>query len=337
MERALAAALKALGLPDRPLLVAVSGGVDSVALAHALRVLSPELGLILSIGHVNHGLRGAQAAADEAFVAELADGLGLPFASERVDPRALVAEGPSRARPTLQEAARRLRREALGRLAARLGAAHVATAHTLDDQVETVFLRLLRGTGPEGLGGIPERSPDGVLVRPLLRVSRAEILEFARSRGLAWREDPSNADPRFARSRLRTAWLPGLRAAFNPQLLRAVGDLAETQRRESEWLNSLLDREADRRFAAEPGGVLRIDAKDWDALPPALARRLARRALHRCGAGRDVTRVHLERMLGFLGRGRPGRCLELPGRLHLECDARGFRLGRAPLPPAGAC
>ena len=323
--------MPALGLEGRSIAVACSGGVDSITLAHALHQLADRARLRVSIAHVNHSLRGAESDADEAFVSDFAASLAVPCESERVDPRALVqGAAASRSRPTVQEAARRLRADALRRLAARLGADRIATAHTADDQAETVLLRLLRGSGPEGLGGIPEQSPDGKLVRPLLRVSRADVLAHARVHGLGWREDPSNANPHYARARLRADWVPGLTRHFNPNLLRAIGDLAEAQRRESEWVGVFVEREASRRFAWNEAGQLCIDAKGWEpaATPDALARRLARLALHRLGAGRDVTRAHIDRIVRFWRTAKPGRSIELPGGLELDCDARGFRLGR---------
>jgi tRNA(Ile)-lysidine synthase len=300
-------------------------------LAHALAALADRFALRISLAHVNHGLRGDESDGDEVFVREFAAALGVEFASERVDPRALVrAAASSRARPTLQEAARRLRADALRRLAGSLGADRVATAHSADDQAETVLLRLLRGSGPAGLGGISETSQDGWIARPLLAVSRSGVLAYARAHHLAWREDPSNANDRYARSRLRHAWLPGLARDFNPRLLRAIGDLAEAQRRESEWIGALVESEASRRFAWHEAGHLCIEAKGWDpdTTPDALARRLARLALHRIGAGRDVTRAHLDRIVRFLRSAEPGRSLELPAGLRLARDARGFRLDR---------
>src|SRR3990172_5305831 len=148
--------------------------------------------------------------------------LGVPARAVRVDPRAARAAGPSRDRPTLQEAARELRYAALQRMAEEAGAGCIATAHTADDQAETVLLRLLRGTGPDGLAGIPERSRDGRIVRPLLRVWRAELAAFASAQGLVWREDASNAKPDYTRNRLRLHWLPGLASQFNPPLLTAL-------------------------------------------------------------------------------------------------------------------
>lgn len=334
--RRVEAASRALGLAGGRVLVAASGGLDSTVLLCLLHELAEPLELELGVGHIHHGLRGAEADADAAFVETLAAKLGLPFRLERVDPQALRAKGPSRARPTLEEAGRRLRYAALRRLAAEAGAARLATAHTADDQAETVLLRLFRGTSPEGLGGIPERSPDGFVVRPLLAVPRGVLQRFALQRGLCWREDRSNRDPRFARNRLR-ALLPQLAESFNPRLLRALVDLAEAQRWESEWLNAWVDEEAAARFVPDGARALRVQEGGWEGLPEALARRLVRRALQRCGASRDVSRRHVERVLAFLRGGRVGTAIELPGGLSLTRTREGFRLGPRGLPVDAAC
>jgi tRNA(Ile)-lysidine synthase len=330
--REVARAVARLELGGAPVLVAVSGGIDSTALLHALHELCEEQRLNLSIGHVNHALRGDQSEADEAAVRALGEQLGLPIRVARVDPPALRRGRSSRERPTLQEAARTLRYRALRAMAEAAGSARIATAHTADDQAETVLLRLLRGTGPDGLVGIPARSPDGRVVRPLLGVTRSEVEAFARERGLRWREDPSNQHLEYARNRLRQCWLPGLARDFNPRLLRAIGSLAEAQQRDSEWIWGQVEREAASRFAPD-GAWLRIDAKDWASLPEAFSRRLALRALRLCGTGRHVSRVQLERMIGFLCSARTATYIELPGRLRLVRDRRGFRLG--PRPAAG--
>ena len=331
MVRSVAEAARRLGLPGRAVLVAVSGGIDSVTLLVTLHELAEELDLKLLIGHVNHGLRGADSEADQAFVEALGARLGLPVEVARVEPVRARQGHSSRDRPTIQEAARALRYAALQEIRERRGADHLATAHTADDQAETVLLRLLRGTGPDGLAGIPERSPDGRIVRPLLGVSRAQIEHFAGERRLSWREDASNAQLDYARNRLRLRWFPGLAREFNPQLLRAIGNLAEAQRRDSEWIGARVEQEAARRFVVQ-GEWLVIDAKDWAALPEALSRRLAREALERCGAGRLASRVHLARMDAFLRSGRTGSAIELPGGLRLHRDRGSCRLGPRPIP-----
>jgi tRNA(Ile)-lysidine synthase len=321
-------AIRRLDLAGRRVLVAASGGVDSTVLAAGLAELSRQHRLELAIGHVNHGLRGAESEADEQMVRALAEKLAVPVAVEAVEPGKLRLAGPSRDRPTLQEAARTLRYGALRVLGERLGASRIATAHNADDQAETVLLRLMRGTGPDGLGGIPEVSADDHVVRPLLRVARSEIEAFARKRGLGWREDASNSNPDYARNRLRHHWLPGLTREFNPQLLRVVADLAEAQRRDSEWIEAEVEREAHLRLGSD-GEWLRIDIRNWSRLPEALSRRLARRALTQCGAGRSVTRVHLQRMCAFLTEARVGSAIELPGELQLVRETTSCRLGSA--------
>jgi tRNA(Ile)-lysidine synthase len=324
----LAAAARSLDLPGRRVLVAVSGGVDSTVLLHALRSLAGSLDLDLCVGHVNHGLRGEASDGDEAAVRALAAKYDVPLTVARVEPEALRQGRASRERPTLQEAARRARYDALRKIADERRAERLATGHTLDDQAETVLLRILRGCGPDALGGIPERSSDGFVVRPLLRISRREIVAYANVQGLTWREDASNSDAAFARARLRRDWLPGLRDAFNPRLLRAIGDLAEAQRRDSEWIAEIVEGEAERFLTVEDDG-LRIALSGFDALPEALARRVVRLALRRSGAARDITRVHIERVVNALRSGRPGARIELPGGLQLVCGREAALLRRA--------
>ena len=324
--RAVGRVLRSLSVSGRSVLVAVSGGLDSTTLLHALARLSGRHGLKLWIGHVNHGLRGAESEGDQHFVEELGRAQAIPVLTRRVDPEALRGQGSSRIRLTTQEAARSLRRGALFEMAASSGANIIATAHHADDQMETVLLRLLRGTGPDGLGGMALLSPDGRFVRPLLQVPRAAIDAFARSEGLAWREDSSNACHAYARNRLRERWVPALRDDFNPALLRAIVDLAEAQRTDAHWIQSAVDRELEARVRATAEG-LQLARAGWGELHDALARRLAARLLAHCGTGRDVRRVHLLRMLDFLRGGRPGTRIELPGGLVLRCEREAFFLG----------
>ncbi|MFP6654181.1 MAG: tRNA lysidine(34) synthetase TilS [Myxococcota bacterium] len=300
------------------ILVAVSGGRDSMVLLDLLKRWLPGPvagGVEAVVGHINHGLRGLDSEADEAFTRQVADKAGLAFCSRRVDPEA-QRRGPSRTRPTLEEAARNLRRRALTEMAAETNCDWIMTAHHGGDQAETVLLRLLRGTGPDGLAAMSPRSEKGVWLRPLLRVLPDAIKVWAVVNELEWREDASNQERKFARNRLRLDWIPKLSDAFNPQLLRALGDLAEASRQDREWLETIVDDVSAAWIETSPEAGLRLALLGWEALPEALARRLVRRALGQVGLGRDVTRVHLQRVLLFLRQGRKAprnKKLELPG------------------------
>jgi len=235
-------------------IVAVSGGVDSMALLHALAKLAPRLGFGLEVATVDHGLR-AEARAEGELVRGRAEALGLEWHGLRVDAAAARV-----GRASLQDAARRVRLGALEALAERRGA-RVALAHQADDQAETVLFRVVRGTGLRGLAGIPYRR--GPFVRPLLDVSRAEIARYAARNALPFVEDPSNVDPRFARARIRHRLLP-LLAEENPRVREALIALA-AEARATEPPGRDLPGDIGRRAAAvvaelsARGGTRRID------------------------------------------------------------------------------
>ena len=303
LDLALQKTLEKLGVRDTRLLVAVSGGRDSMVLLDLLRRVGQALRLDLVVGHVNHALRGAESDGDEAHVREAARAAGLEIETRIIDPQTARAAGNSRERPTLEEAARDGRRAALAALAEDRGCSAIVTAHHAGDQAETVLLRILRGTGPDGLAAMAEQSVEGRWLRPLLGVLPERLEDWAAAHAIRSRPDSSNRDRRFTRNRLRHDWIPGLSESFNPQLLRALCDLAEAQRRDREWIDDLVAQAARERIEIGPSGIqLAIDG--WNDVPEALARRLIRRALIEAGLGRDVTRRHLERALAFVRRGR---------------------------------
>jgi tRNA(Ile)-lysidine synthase len=237
-------------------LVAVSGGPDSMALLHALWELAPRLGVRLEVATVDHGLR-PEARAEGELVRARAEALGLPWHGLRVDVAAARA-----ARASWQDAARRVRLGALETLATRRGAARVALGHQADDQAETVLFRVVRGTGLAGLAGIPyARTP---FIRPLLDVTRAMIARYLARRSLPFVEDPSNADPRYARTRVRHRLLP-LLAEENPRVSEALVALAAAARAGATATPGDLPADIGRRAAAvvarlrETGGTRRID------------------------------------------------------------------------------
>jgi tRNA(Ile)-lysidine synthase len=245
-----------LGPGDR-VLVAVSGGPDSMALLHALWELRARLDIALEVATVDHGLRPA-ARAEAELVSERAAALELPFRLLRVDVAGARRGG------SLQEAARVARLRALADLAAERGARRVALGHQADDQAETVLFRIVRGTGLAGLRGIPyARAP---FVRPLLDVPRAQILRYLRRRSIPFVEDPSNADPRFARARVRHRLIP-LLAEENPRVREALIGLAAAARAAGAAGGELpadLGRravEAVARLRAGGAGTRRIDVR----------------------------------------------------------------------------
>lgn len=214
--------------PGRRVLAAVSGGPDSVALAHFLAQMARRKGLTVALLHVHHGLRGRDADRDAASVLALGKNLGLAAAVVRADVRAAAA----RRGGGLEDAGRAERYRILAARARRGRFDAVATGHQLDDQAETVLLHLLRGTSLEGLGGIPPRralAPGVELIRPLLPLTRAEVLAYLEVHGLQWREDATNRDPAFTRNWVRAEILPLLEARA-PGVKERLSAIAERVR-----------------------------------------------------------------------------------------------------------
>jgi tRNA(Ile)-lysidine synthase len=265
--------------------VAVSGGADSLALLHALRVLSGPRRWRLAVLTVDHGLRPGSAS-DAAFVADHAKSLGLPARVLAIAPGDLEAHqaaGP-------EGAARTARYGALWPAADDLGCQWLATGHTLDDQAETVLLQLLRGAGPDGLAGMPVRS--GRLLRPLLTTRRAETRACCTATGLAWRDDPTNATDSPLRNRVRHHLLP-LLEQLRPGATQTLARTATLAADERTWLAPLVEAAlaatVRSRGAVDSGEPLSppvdLDAAGLAELPVALARRVVRAAAFRAGIG----------------------------------------------------
>lgn len=293
--------------PSATLLVAVSGGPDSLCLLHLLYRLAATDGLNLHVAHLNHGLRPA-AAADARYVAETAAAWNLPVTIEAYDVTALA----QREHQGIEAAARQARYGFFADLAVRIGAHAIALGHTADDQAETVLLRLLRGAGPTGLAAMRPRSvwADGkTLVRPLLHVRRSEILHYCAEHQLQPRYDASNANLRFLRNRVRAELLPGL-AAYNPDIVRALGRTAQLCADEDDYLATTLDEQWATFAFVKPACVTLARTRLLD-LHPALRRRAVRRAVGLVGTLTEVGADHLDRMLDVIARGH-GR-LQLPG------------------------
>jgi len=295
-------------------LVAVSGGADSMALLSLLSSMGQKLG----VAHIHHGLRGAAADGDLTLVRLRAEALGVPFFAARVDAAARDGHSP-------EARARVLRYEALEEIRAREGYRYVMTAHTLDDQAETLLLRAIRGTGLEGLSGILPVSEDGYVLRPLLAARRAELRAYLSHRGLPWREDASNRDPGVPRSRLRADVLPVLED-IHPGALERLANLAALAH------EARVERESEIRSFVEcavrpEDGGLSVDARLLLELPPQQRTRVAAELMRGAGLGTRVTTVHLRRIERFIAEAEPGKALSLPGDSTLLCDRDHFWLG----------
>ena len=303
-------------------IVAVSGGADSVALLLALDELdkSGKLNLTLCVAHLNHKLR-LTSDADARWVARLAKQLGHKSSLGSVEVKTLAKKTGD----NLEQAARRARYEFLAKTANRNRAEIVLTAHTMDDQAETVLLNLLRGSGLDGLGGIePVRTlvekGGALLARPLLSwARRGDTATFCQSRGVEFRDDEMNNDERFARVRVRTQLLP-LMQSFNPKLVEALARTAEVLREDNHALDSAAGRLFELSIATnESAGA---GGKDCPSLrtdllassPSALRRRALRQWLRNCrGDLRRIERVHVLAVETLLFGDRGGRIVELPG------------------------
>jgi len=298
--------------------IAVSGGLDSVALLRLLLELRPELGVVLSVVHLNHGIRGAQADTDQEFVAALAQEHGLDFFATSVD-----APAYSKSRKlSLEAAARELRYEYFHRLLTMGTVSKIATAHNLDDQAETVLLRLLRGAGTRGLAGIYPRKRVGsagarkeaaIIVRPLLEIRRPELEQYLRTLDQDWREDASNLDLKHSRNRVRHELLPLLEREYNPRIRDLLAEAAEIARAEEDFwsgeVESLLPQ------VATGENALNLNLLARESL--AMQRRLLRAAVAKLGLQLEFK--HVEQIL---------RLAETEESENFECDLPGGWVAR---------
>ncbi|QNI32778.1 tRNA lysidine(34) synthetase TilS [Alloacidobacterium dinghuense] len=322
--------------PGMRLGVAVSGGADSVALLRRLAEMRLELGLVLTVLHVHHGIRGAEAEADAVFVEQMSRQLEIRFMRHDVN---TIAHAEAE-QETIEEAARNLRYAWFEGLLARGELEAVATAHTLDDQAETVLLKLLRGAWTEGLAGIfpnVERK-GGLILRPLLRTHRFEIEAWLKQIGQSWREDSTNTDHAYTRNRVRHHLLPIL-AEYNPQIVAHLGHMASIARDEDAYWQKELERLLPSLLL--PGKAVRgggransthpdqasfaIEVERLRILPLASRRRVLRAAAEQIGCSLNFDQTDL---LLAMCENRAGRRETLTAQVHAERTPRELRLVR---------
>lgn len=316
----------AMFAPGQTVLVAVSGGPDSVCLLDLLNRSRARLGISLHVAHLDHGLRGRASRNDARFVRRLADKMNLPCEVGVSDVKALAkSEGRS-----LEDAARQSRYRFLEEVSGRVGASRVALGHTRSDQAETVLLRLVRGSGATGLAAIrPVR--DARYVRPLLEVSREEVENYLRFRGLRFCKDLTNLDLRFTRNRLRRDLLPRLRLDYNPDVEGALARAATLLSAEDDWLEEQAGRALSKSRQLAPSGKIVLDVNRVLGYHLALRRRVIRKALEETGCeGDSLGFGGVERLVKALG-GHPV-AFQVSEEVSASCDGSSLILSRRVLP-----
>ena len=302
---------------------AVSGGADSVALLRLLLEIREQLGIVLSVVHFNHKLRGKASDADERFVTALAEKFGLPIHIGRAD----VAARARREKANLEDTARRSRYSFFARLVEQGNVDCVATAHTADDQAETVLSHILRGTGLAGLGAIHPKTPHAL--RPLLTLRRADLRSYLRTRKQTWREDATNKDVSRLRARIRKKLIPLLEKQFQSGLVMHLATLAELAREDEAALTALAEQRCS-RIAAPENGAIRVPLADLlcsnegdRAFTARIVRLLADKVRRKPG---QWTSEHVHRVVDLARRGEKGKFLQLPGDVEVrrERDALVF-------------
>lgn len=304
--------------PGDRVAAAVSGGADSVALLRVLLDLRQEFGIVVSVAHFHHGIRGAEADADHEFVARLASQHGLEFHPG-------FGDAPVHARErglSLETAARKLRHGWFASLVSEGKADKIATAHTLDDQAETVLMRVIRGAGGRGLAAISPRHKEKALIRPLLEISRAEIEQYLRRLNQPWREDSSNRDPVHTRNRIRHELLPLLEQRFNPAIRETLADLAEIARAEAEYWDhevaALLPRlvhqgkpsRSGRSTSGEASSTWALELAGMNSLPLALQRQVLQHFAAQLGITLEFK--HIQELTTCIREKKPGTRIALP-------------------------
>jgi tRNA(Ile)-lysidine synthase len=294
-EQLLASHWPALDWSDVTVLVGVSGGADSMALLRALRAIHADAGGQLVVGHFNHRLRGKESDEDEMFVREQCS---------KLETQCEVGSANEHEVPVPEDTARRARYDFFRELAKKIGARFVITAHTSDDQVETILHRILRGTGLDGLAGIPESRelmPGVSLMRPLLWASRIDVLAYLEAIEQPFREDSSNISTRFTRNRLRNELIPQLEQDYNPRVKEALLRLGEHAADAQVTITKLVDAALESRVLSLNAGEVSIRCDPYDDTDPHVLRQMLIQIWRKCGwPMRDMTSQHWRQLADLI-------------------------------------
>ncbi len=288
--------------------VATSGGPDSVALLHVMARIAEDLNLTLIIVYLNHGLRGEESDREDEFVRRLGESMKIPVESRKIS----IPSIREREKGSLEDVCRKERYKFFEEVAKNYNLNKIALGHNLNDQAETVVMKFLRGSGLEGLRGIlPVR--DGIYVRPLLEVSREEILFFLRGEGAEYITDSSNMDNRYLRNRIRNELIPELKELYNPRLVENVGRMSNILRLENDFIEKCVDKTlSDWNINSCEEGV-KIDIPNLKSLHPALQFRVIKTILDDISSSKKgIGYIHVKSVIDLIEGGRPNGLLDLP-------------------------
>jgi tRNA(Ile)-lysidine synthase len=294
------ATIRRYGMMDsgEMVLAALSGGPDSVALLHSLHTLAEELGITLHAAHLNHSFRGEESDTDEEFVRTICNKLGVPCTSEKIDVPALSKV----LRLSPEETARMVRYDFLDRISDKVGAQRIALGHTADDQVETVLLNLLRGSGIDGLSGMP--AVRARIVRPLIDTRRTQVEEYLNSNHIIARTDSTNLTSIYSRNRVRLELLPTLRQDYNPAIDGAILRLSELAAEDSAYLCKESEERLRKIATVHKNGSIVVPAAQLGEMPLAIRRRVLRTAIAQVrGQLLNIGFTHIAEVLRLLETG----------------------------------
>ena len=280
-------------------LACVSGGADSMCMLETLAEISQTRGFTVCAAHFNHMLRGDESARDEDFVREYCARCGVPVYSERGD----VSEYAHTHRTGVEEAARVMRYAFFYAAAKKAGAGRIATAHTADDNAETVLMNLIRGAGAAGLSGIPPVR--GIIIRPMLRITRNEIISFLKERGVTYVEDSTNSLDIYTRNKLRHSVIPAI-TQINPSFIESAAAASELARADEAFLSGLAETFISEHCQAT--SITSVNAAELAALPAAISGRVIRKL-----GGASFSRRHVMSVLNLCGMSGSNASLSLPG------------------------
>lgn len=309
---------------NEPVVVGLSGGPDSTALAVILSEIAPSMGIPIILAHYNHGLRGAESDADEREAGRLAKHLGLNFVSRKMD----IADIPKGISP--EDFYRRRRYHFFDEAAKSNRAGKIALGHNLQDQAETVLLHLIRGSGLEGLKGIlPLR--DGKYIRPLLEISRGEIIAYLDHAGISYRQDGSNESKIYLRNKIRLELLPYMKKEFNPKFDETLAQMAEILRDENTFINDCVNGALKSTCIKKQNDKIVLNIEYLSILHPAIRRRLVKNLLEGFNRQKNgISFLHIDSLDKLLKKSASGKKICLPSGIEARREYENLILERLP-------